>query len=58
MGVFSRPCWTGSTILPTQVLSVLFSPNGGCTDVTVAVIATARKSVDVQAYSFMSTPIA
>jgi phosphatidylserine/phosphatidylglycerophosphate/cardiolipin synthase-like enzyme len=39
-------------------LSVFFSPNGGCTDAIVAVIGTARKSVDIQAYSFTSTPIA
>jgi phosphatidylserine/phosphatidylglycerophosphate/cardiolipin synthase-like enzyme len=39
-------------------IRVLFSPRGGCTEAIVAAIGAARSSVDVQAYSFTSAPIA
>ena len=35
-----------------------FSPKGGCTDALVDLISSARKTVQVQAYSFTSTRIA
>jgi phosphatidylserine/phosphatidylglycerophosphate/cardiolipin synthase-like enzyme len=37
---------------------VYFSPNGGATAAVVAELNAARESIDVQAYSFTSTPIA
>ena len=37
---------------------MLFSPRGGCTKAIVDAIGAARTSVDVQAYSFTSAPIA
>jgi len=39
-------------------IKVYFSPNGGCTEAIVAELDAATKSVDVQAYSFTSAPIA
>jgi phosphatidylserine/phosphatidylglycerophosphate/cardiolipin synthase-like enzyme len=36
-------------------ISVWFSPKGGCTDAIVGRINAARKTIDVQAYSFTST---
>lgn len=39
-------------------IRVLFSPGGGCTEAIVREIGRARNSVDVQAYSFTSAPIA
>jgi phosphatidylserine/phosphatidylglycerophosphate/cardiolipin synthase-like enzyme len=39
-------------------IRVLFSPRGGCTEAIVGAIGAARRSVDVQAYSFTSAPIA
>lgn len=39
-------------------IRVHFSPGGGCTDAIVWEIGRARRSVDVQAYSFTSAPIA
>src|SRR5687767_6286896 len=39
-------------------IEVVFSPSGGCTEVLVKEIGNARKSLDVQAYSFTSAPIA
>lgn len=39
-------------------IRVLFSPRGGCTEAIVGAIDAARTSVDVQAYSFTSAPIA
>lgn len=39
-------------------IRVLFSPRGGCTEAIVGAIAAAQTSVDVQAYSFTSAPIA
>lgn len=37
--------------------SVYFSPNGGCTDAIVSILAQAERSIYVQAYSFTSDPI-
>jgi phosphatidylserine/phosphatidylglycerophosphate/cardiolipin synthase-like enzyme len=39
-------------------ISVYFSPDGGCTDAIVAKLNAAKKTVDVQAYSFTNTAIA
>jgi phosphatidylserine/phosphatidylglycerophosphate/cardiolipin synthase-like enzyme len=39
-------------------IEVLFSPDGGCTDAVVREIRAARTSLDVQAFSFTSAPIA
>lgn len=39
-------------------LDVWFSPNGGATEAIVKVISGAGKSIEVQAYSFTSAPIA
>lgn len=38
--------------------SVYFSPNGGATDGVVRELATAKKTLRIQAYSFTSKPIA
>lgn len=45
-----------STVLRPSV-EVHFSPHGGCTDAVVALVASATKTVRVQAYSFTSAPI-
>jgi phosphatidylserine/phosphatidylglycerophosphate/cardiolipin synthase-like enzyme len=39
-------------------IAVYFSPGGGCTDAIVAEINSAKETLDVQAYTFTSTPIA
>ena len=39
-------------------IQVLFSPGGGCTEAIIARLNAAQKSIDVQAYSFTSAPIA
>ena len=39
-------------------LAVFFSPKGGCTDAVVQAIDSAKRMLDVQAYSFTSTDIA
>jgi phosphatidylserine/phosphatidylglycerophosphate/cardiolipin synthase-like enzyme len=39
-------------------ITVYFSPNGGCTEAIVKEINSAQKTVEVQAYSFTSAPIA
>jgi phosphatidylserine/phosphatidylglycerophosphate/cardiolipin synthase-like enzyme len=39
-------------------VETFFSPRGGCTDAIIRTIASARKSIHVQAYSFTSAPIA
>ncbi len=39
-------------------IGVYFSPSGGCTASAVAELNSAQKSIDVQAYSFTSAPIA
>ncbi len=38
-------------------IAVYFSPDGGCTDAIVARLNAARRTIDVQAYSFTSVPI-
>ena len=43
---------------PTKNWSVYFSPSGGCTEAVVEALAKARSTVQVQAYSFTSAPIA
>ena len=50
-GYFHRP------IVPGEV-QVYFSPNGGCASAVVKVLAGARKSIYVQAYSFTNSEIA
>jgi phosphatidylserine/phosphatidylglycerophosphate/cardiolipin synthase-like enzyme len=40
------------------ILSVCFSPKGGCTDTIVQELDKAKRSILVQAYSFTSAPIA
>jgi phosphatidylserine/phosphatidylglycerophosphate/cardiolipin synthase-like enzyme len=53
-------------VAPTQAtvavarprIQVLFSPAGGCTDAILDAIGKAKTSIDVQAYSFTSAPIA
>ena len=42
----------------TPRLQVFFSPAGGCTEAIVEALGKARTSIDVQAYSFTSAPIA
>ena len=42
----------------TSAADVYFSPRGGCEAAVVKAIASAKKSVRVQAYSFTSQPIA
>lgn len=49
--------WTRGPIVPKQV-DVYFSPKGGATEAIIQVIAGAKTSVHVQAYSFTSPPIA
>jgi len=46
----SRPASSG--------VEVYFSPEGGCTEAVVNALRQARKTVQVQAYSFTSAPIA
>jgi phosphatidylserine/phosphatidylglycerophosphate/cardiolipin synthase-like enzyme len=47
-------------VMPVQVRNwaVAYSPKGGCTDLVTSVLAEAKKSVYVQAYSFTSPTIA
>lgn len=49
----SQPTPAGSS-----TISVYFSPKGGCTEAIVAAVGEAQKTLDVQAYSFTSAPIA
>jgi len=42
----------------TNDLTVLFSPNGGCTTAIIQQLASARREIKVQAYSFTSADIA
>jgi len=42
----------------TTPIRAYFSPNGGCTDAIVAEIGAAKSTLEVQAYSFTSAPIA
>ena len=46
------------TSVSAQQFEVYFSPNGGCTNAVVNQLATAKKTILVQAYSFTSIPIA
>jgi phosphatidylserine/phosphatidylglycerophosphate/cardiolipin synthase-like enzyme len=39
-------------------IAVFFSPKGGCTEAVVQAIDSAKRTLDVQAYSFTSTDIA
>jgi phosphatidylserine/phosphatidylglycerophosphate/cardiolipin synthase-like enzyme len=39
-------------------IAVLFSPGGGCTEAIIEAIRGAKTSIEVQAYSFTSAPIA
>ena len=43
---------------PEDGITVLFSPSGGCTNALVAEINKATKTLDIEAYSFTSAPIA
>jgi len=47
-----------AAVAPKSDIKAYFSPNGGCTDAIVAQLDAAKVSVDVQAYSFTSAPIA
>jgi phosphatidylserine/phosphatidylglycerophosphate/cardiolipin synthase-like enzyme len=53
-------CSQPVSTIPVQNNSVAayFSPEGGCTEVIVKEIGTAKAEIYVQAYSFTSTPIA
>src|ERR1035437_4070179 len=46
------------TVLSAGELEVAFSPYGGCTDLVIKVIQSAKTSIRVLAYSFTSAPIA
>jgi phosphatidylserine/phosphatidylglycerophosphate/cardiolipin synthase-like enzyme len=54
------PLSGGSTdlTLKSTLVSVYFSPKGGCTQAVVEEVGHARKEILVQAYSFTSVPIA
>jgi phosphatidylserine/phosphatidylglycerophosphate/cardiolipin synthase-like enzyme len=53
----SVPVW--SAPLPsTGTVEVYFSPRGGATEAIIAEISRAKKTIQVQAYSFTSAPIA
>jgi phosphatidylserine/phosphatidylglycerophosphate/cardiolipin synthase-like enzyme len=43
---------------PSPAIAVYFSPKGGCTEAVVKEIESARSTLDIQAYSFTSAPIA
>jgi len=47
-----------SLVLRNAPVSVFFSPNGGAEEAIVEAIQSARKAIEVQAYSFTSGPIA
>lgn len=58
-----RTVLTGSSQAPAHsgqdpMISVWFSPNGGCTNAVVQAVNAAKSTVLVQAYSFTSAPIA
>jgi len=55
--LLSVPAW--SAPLPsTGTVDVYFSPRGGATEAIVSELSKAQKSIQVQAYSFTSAPIA
>lgn len=58
--VWLTSCHAEQTSLqvPTDNLTVYFSPKGGCTQAIVEALTSATSSVYVQAYSFTSVPIA
>ena len=39
-------------------IEVYFSPDGGCTDAIISRLSSAQQTIDIQAYSFTSAPIA
>lgn len=47
-----------NTIQATGTIQVAFSPQGGITEMIVNELNSAKKSIEVQAYSFTSAPIA
>lgn len=49
---------SGAPAATEDGISVNFSPRGGCTDRVVEEISKARQSIEMQAYSFTSQPIA
>ena len=49
---------TGAPAVSEDGISVYFSPGGGCTSAVVNQIDAARRSIDVEAYTFTSRPIA
>jgi phosphatidylserine/phosphatidylglycerophosphate/cardiolipin synthase-like enzyme len=54
-----RPAPSAGSAIPQQgTVSVFFSPKGGCTEAIVKEIAQAQRTLDIQAYSFTSVPIA
>ncbi|MGA2496211.1 MAG: phospholipase D family protein [Tepidisphaeraceae bacterium] len=54
-----RPAIGTATSTPAGgTVTAHFSPKGGCTDAIVATIGEARQTLDIQAYSFTSVPIA
>jgi phosphatidylserine/phosphatidylglycerophosphate/cardiolipin synthase-like enzyme len=57
LAVLAVAAWSAEPI-PNIQAQVYFSPNGGGTDAVVTALASAHKTVLVQAYSFTSTPIA
>jgi phosphatidylserine/phosphatidylglycerophosphate/cardiolipin synthase-like enzyme len=56
----SLPVAAAVTEAPVRPASIVayFSPNGGCTDAIVNELNCAKATIDVQAYSFTSAPIA
>ena len=52
------PNFATSLVLKNALAEVYFSPHGGCQEAIVGAIASAHKSILVQAYSFTSAPIA
>jgi phosphatidylserine/phosphatidylglycerophosphate/cardiolipin synthase-like enzyme len=57
-GATATPAMAAPAAPAEPRVRVLFSPGGGCTEAIVAEIAKAKASIDVQAYSFTSAPIA
>ena len=49
--------WLSSGVLAADI-QIFFSPKGGCTEAVVRALGAAKSSVQVQAYSFTSVPIA
>jgi phosphatidylserine/phosphatidylglycerophosphate/cardiolipin synthase-like enzyme len=57
-GVNLGPGTSGGSAASEDGITVNFSPHGGCTDRVVEEIGKAQVSVEMQAYSFTSQPIA